>query len=108
MTLRQQSRRRKNIAAASEQLTALGQRLLSARARLRGAAQIDLEVAEILGAPCGARRTRLQAGAGAHGPRPHTARSPGAATASSGTSMRRPSPMTRIPAAHQRPRSVAR
>lgn len=48
LTLRQQSRRRKNIAAASEQLTALSQRLLSARARLRGAAQIDLKVAEIL------------------------------------------------------------
>jgi len=40
--------RRHNIAAATEQLTALHQRLINARARLRGAAQIDLRVAEIL------------------------------------------------------------
>lgn len=48
LTLRHESRRRRNIAAATEQLTDLRQRLLSARARLRGAAQIDLKVAEIL------------------------------------------------------------
>lgn len=48
LTLRQEARRRRNIAAATEQLRDLRQRLLSARARLRGAAQIDLKVAEIL------------------------------------------------------------
>jgi len=48
LKLRQESRRRRNIAAATEQLTALHERLVSARARLRGAAQIDLRVAEIL------------------------------------------------------------
>ena len=48
LRLHQESRRRRNIAAAVEQLTALHERLLNARARLRGAAQIDLRVAEIL------------------------------------------------------------
>lgn len=48
LTLTQQSRRRRQIAAACEALTVLHQRLLGSRARLRGAAQIDLEVAEIL------------------------------------------------------------
>jgi transposase len=48
LKLHQESRRRYNIAAATEQLTALHQRLINARARLRGAAQIDLQVAEIL------------------------------------------------------------
>ncbi len=48
LTLRQEARRRRTIAAATEQLTDLRQRLLSARARLRGAAQIDLKVAQIL------------------------------------------------------------
>jgi transposase len=48
LKLRQEARRRRNIAAASEQLTALHGRLISARARLRGAAQIDQHVAEIL------------------------------------------------------------
>ena len=48
LKLRQESRRRRNIAAASEQLSALRQRLLNARARLRGATQIDLRVTEIL------------------------------------------------------------
>jgi transposase len=48
LKLRQASRRRRNIAAATEQLAALHARLVSARARLRGAAQIDLRVAEIL------------------------------------------------------------
>ncbi|MBK9608058.1 MAG: IS1634 family transposase [Betaproteobacteria bacterium] len=48
LKLRQESRRRRNIAAASEALDALHARLLKARARLRGAAQIDLQVAEIL------------------------------------------------------------
>lgn len=48
LTLSQSARRRRHIAAASERLTDLHQRLLGARARLRGAAQIDLEVAEIL------------------------------------------------------------
>lgn len=48
LTLHQESRRRRHIAAAIEQLTALRQRLLGARARLRGAAQIDFKVAQIL------------------------------------------------------------
>jgi transposase len=48
LTLHQQARRHKHIAAASDKLQALRERLASARARLRGAAQIDLEVAQIL------------------------------------------------------------
>jgi transposase len=48
LTLTQQARRRRQIATATEQLAELRARLLGARARLRGAAQIDLEVAEIL------------------------------------------------------------
>jgi transposase len=48
LKLRQESRRRRNIATASAALDALHARLLKARARLRGAAQIDLQVAEIL------------------------------------------------------------
>jgi transposase len=48
LTLRQTWRRQKNMAAATEQLTELQRRLDAARARLRGAAQIDLQVAEIL------------------------------------------------------------
>jgi transposase len=48
LKLRQEARRRRNLAAAQEQLAALQARLASARARLRGAAQIDLRVAEIL------------------------------------------------------------
>jgi transposase len=46
--LRQEFRRRKNITAAEQALTSLRDRLAAARARLRGAAQIDLEVAQIL------------------------------------------------------------
>jgi transposase len=48
LTLHQQNRRHRNLAAATEALTALRQRVLSARARLRGAARIDLAVEEIL------------------------------------------------------------
>jgi transposase len=48
LTLHQRARRQRQIAAASEQLEALHQRLTKARARLRGAADIDLRVAEIL------------------------------------------------------------
>jgi transposase len=48
LMLRQASRRRINIAAATEELTALHERLANARARLRGATQIDLRVAKIL------------------------------------------------------------
>lgn len=48
LKLRQESRRRRNIAAATEAIEALRARLLKARARLRGAAQIDLKVAQIL------------------------------------------------------------
>ena len=48
LKLHQEARRRHNLAAATQQLTALHERLLGARARLRGAAQIDLRVTEIL------------------------------------------------------------
>ncbi len=48
LTLHQHARRHRNIAAAIEKLKTLRTRLASARARLRGAAQIDLEVAQIL------------------------------------------------------------
>jgi transposase len=48
LTLRQGARRQRNIAAASEELEALHQRLAKVRARLRGAAEIDLRLAEIL------------------------------------------------------------
>ena len=48
LTLHQTHRRQKHLAAATEQLTELKRRLGTARARLRGAAQIDLQVAQIL------------------------------------------------------------
>src|SRR5450755_2045932 len=48
LTLHQTHRRQKHLAAATEKLTELKRRLAAARARLRGAAQIDLEVAQIL------------------------------------------------------------
>lgn len=48
LTLRHHSRRNRNIAAAVEQLTELHTRLAGAKARLRGAAQIDEQVALIL------------------------------------------------------------
>jgi transposase len=48
LQLHQEARRRRQIAAATEALSALRARLLNARARLRGAAHIDREVADIL------------------------------------------------------------
>ena len=48
LTLHQQNRRHRNLAAATEALTSLRQRVLSARARLRGASRIDLAAEEIL------------------------------------------------------------
>jgi transposase len=48
LTLRQAARRRTNIAAATEDLVTLHERLAGAKARLRGAAEIDLLVASIL------------------------------------------------------------
>lgn len=48
LTLHQQARRHRNIAAATEALTVLRRRILSSRARLRGAARIDLHVEQIL------------------------------------------------------------
>jgi len=48
LSLHQTHRRQKHLAAATEQLTELKRRLGAARARLRGAAQIDLQVAQIL------------------------------------------------------------
>lgn len=48
LTLRQESRRRRNIAAATEALSALRQRLASPKTRRRSAAEIDLRWAEIL------------------------------------------------------------
>ncbi len=48
LALRQEARRRRNIAAATEELQDLRLRLAGAKARLRGAAEIDLQVASIL------------------------------------------------------------
>jgi hypothetical protein len=48
LQLRQTHRRQKHLASAIEQLGHLKRRLAAARARLRGAAQIDFEVAQIL------------------------------------------------------------
>lgn len=48
LTLRQAARRRNNIAAATEDLVQLRQRIAGAKARLRGAAEIDVKVASIL------------------------------------------------------------
>ena len=48
LTLRQEARRRRNIAAATEQLKQVRQRLAGAKTRLRGAAEIDQQVKTIL------------------------------------------------------------
>jgi len=48
LTLRQEARRRRNIAAAIEELQQLRARLSGARTRLRGAAEIDLQIRTIL------------------------------------------------------------
>jgi transposase len=48
LTLRQAARRRNNIAAATEELVQLRERLNGTKARLRGAVEIDLKVASIL------------------------------------------------------------
>jgi len=48
LTLHQRARRARRLAAATEALEQLQRRLAGARARLRGAAEIDLRVAEIL------------------------------------------------------------
>jgi transposase len=48
LTLHQQERRHRSLAAATEALTSLRARLVSARTRLRGAARIDLAVEQIL------------------------------------------------------------
>ena len=48
LTLRQEATRRSNIAAATEDLVQLRERLAGAKARLRGAAEIDLKVMSIL------------------------------------------------------------
>ena len=48
LSLHQTQRRQKHLAAAIERLSDLKRRLAAARARLRGAAQIDLQVAQIL------------------------------------------------------------
>lgn len=48
LTLSHGARRQRNLSAACEQLQALHQRLISARARLRGAKEIDQAVEEIL------------------------------------------------------------
>ncbi|MBK7235679.1 MAG: hypothetical protein IPI02_08660 [Sterolibacteriaceae bacterium] len=51
LTLRQAARRRRNIAAASEELQSLRDRLAGAKTRLRGAADIDYQVKTILEKP---------------------------------------------------------
>jgi transposase len=48
LTLRQHARRMRNLAAAEEQLQQLRRRLASAKTRLRGAADIDMQVKLIL------------------------------------------------------------
>jgi transposase len=48
LTLRQESRRKRNMAAASEELTSLRERLAGARTRLRRAADIDFHIKTIL------------------------------------------------------------
>jgi hypothetical protein len=48
LTLRQHARRLRNSAAADEELQRLRQRLASSRTRLRGAAEIDLQIKLIL------------------------------------------------------------
>jgi transposase len=48
LTLRQQATRRRNIAAATEELKQLRERLAGAKARRRGAGEIDLQVKLIL------------------------------------------------------------
>jgi transposase len=48
LTLRQEARRRRNIAAAIEDLQQLRARLSGARTRLRGAAEIDLQIRTVL------------------------------------------------------------
>lgn len=48
LTQHQRARRQRNITAAIEALTELHERIVSPRARLRGAARIDLEVEKIL------------------------------------------------------------
>jgi transposase len=48
LTLRQESRRKRNMAAASEELTSLRERLAGPRTRLRRAADIDFHVKTIL------------------------------------------------------------
>ena len=48
LTLHQQARRRRDIAAATEELNAVRQRLAGAKARLRGAADIDLQIKTLL------------------------------------------------------------
>lgn len=48
LTLRQEARRRRNIAATIEQLKQMRQRLAGAKSRLRGAAEIDQQVKMIL------------------------------------------------------------
>lgn len=48
LALRQEARRRKNIAAAIEELQQLHARLTGAKTRLRGAAEIDLQISKIL------------------------------------------------------------
>jgi transposase len=48
LTLRQEARRRSNIAAATAELVELRERLAGAKARLRGATEIDLKVISIL------------------------------------------------------------
>ncbi len=48
LTLRQEARRRRNIAAACEQLQRLRDRLAGAKTRLRGALDIDFQVKTIL------------------------------------------------------------
>jgi hypothetical protein len=105
LTLRQHARRVRNLAAAEEQLQQLRQRLASAKTRLRGAAEIDLQVKLILEKYHVARYLKVrrvvreenefkQTHRGRPGPTPPTARSPSGALTCSGAPTGRPSPTT--------------
>jgi hypothetical protein len=105
LTLRQHARRVRNLAAAEEQLQQLRQRLASAKTRLRGAAEIDLQVKLILEKYHVARYLKVrrvvreenefkQTHRGRPGPTPPTARSPSGALTCSGAPTSRPSPTT--------------
>ena len=103
LTLHQQARRRRNIAAATEQLKQLRQRLAGAKTRLRGAIEIDQQVKMILDKYSVSRYLKVKRtvreeysfrhshGEAGLGPRPLIARSPNGVLTSSGAPTSKPS-----------------